>query len=149
MQRHSEFVDFPIQLWVEKTVSKEITDDEADESDADEADGETTEITDGADDDAPVVEDVDDETAEAGTDTKKKKTKAERRQEKKDKKNAQKGRNLTARLLRAEQKNKTKRPVDVSDVGSDDETMVTSHPSLHVPSYPSPHESSIHAVPCD
>ena len=72
---------------------------------------------------------------------KKKKTKAERRQEKKDKKNATKGRNLTARLMRAEQKNQTKRPVGVSDVGSDAKTMVSSHPSQHVSSHPSRNES--------
>ena len=29
IQRHSEFIDFPIELWTEKKVDKEITDDDS------------------------------------------------------------------------------------------------------------------------
>ena len=31
VKRHTEFVDFPLQLWTEKTEEKEVTDDEVDE----------------------------------------------------------------------------------------------------------------------
>eukprot|EP01029_Cantina_marsupialis_P020472 TRINITY_DN479_c0_g1_i1.p1 TRINITY_DN479_c0_g1~~TRINITY_DN479_c0_g1_i1.p1 ORF type:complete len:715 (-),score=286.67 TRINITY_DN479_c0_g1_i1:192-2288(-) len=33
VKTHSEFIDFPINLWVEKSEEKEVTDDEADEED--------------------------------------------------------------------------------------------------------------------
>merc|ERR1711968_195296 len=45
VKKHSEFIGFPIELWVEKTEEKEVTDDEDDEEDED--------------DDAPKVEEVD------------------------------------------------------------------------------------------
>merc|ERR1711907_113413 len=48
VKKHSEFIGFPIELWVEKTEEKEVTDDE-DEDDDDEEDD---------DDDKPKVEDV-------------------------------------------------------------------------------------------
>merc|ERR1712199_57566 len=45
VKKHSEFIGFPIELWVEKTEEKEVTDDEDDDEDDD--------------DDAPKVEEVD------------------------------------------------------------------------------------------
>merc|ERR1712159_265352 len=45
VKKHSEFIGFPIELWVEKTEEKEVTDDEDDEEEED--------------DDAPKVEEVD------------------------------------------------------------------------------------------
>merc|ERR1719230_1773157 len=56
VKKHSEFIGFPINLWVEKTTEKEVTDDEDEEDDDD--------------DEAPKVEDVTD-----AKDEKKKKTK--------------------------------------------------------------------------
>lgn len=58
VKKHSEFIGFPIKLYVEKTEEKEVTDDEEDE---DEKEG---------DDDKPTVEEVTEEEGE-----KKKKTK--------------------------------------------------------------------------
>merc|ERR1711998_655035 len=52
VKKHSEFIGFPIRLWVEKTEEKEVTDD---------------------DDDAPTVEDVTDDKDEENK--KEKKTK--------------------------------------------------------------------------
>merc|ERR1711871_1107964 len=45
VKKHSEFIGFPIELWVEKTEEKEVTDDEDDDEEED--------------DDAPKVEEVD------------------------------------------------------------------------------------------
>tara|TARA_X000000368_G_scaffold274216_2_gene217485 strand:- start:165 stop:2297 length:2133 start_codon:yes stop_codon:yes gene_type:complete len=50
VKKHSEFVDFPIKLYVEKTTEKEVTDDEEDEEDEENDEN-----------DAPKVEDVDEE----------------------------------------------------------------------------------------
>jgi molecular chaperone HtpG len=38
VKKHSEFIGFPIELWVEKTEEKEVTDDEDDEEDEDDDD---------------------------------------------------------------------------------------------------------------
>merc|ERR1719399_1064456 len=50
VKKHSEFIGFPIKLYVEKTEEKEVTDDEAEEEDEDE-EGE----------DGPKIEDVSEE----------------------------------------------------------------------------------------
>jgi molecular chaperone HtpG len=68
VKRHSEFIDFPIQLWTERKEDKEVTDDDvSDEDDADTTgddgveekadDGEDTEEA-ADDDDAPIVDDA-------------------------------------------------------------------------------------------
>merc|ERR1711975_176955 len=59
VKKHSEFIGFPIRLWVEKTEEKEVTDD--DEDDDDEEDDKKD---DDDDDDAPTVEDVTDDKDE-------------------------------------------------------------------------------------
>jgi molecular chaperone HtpG len=53
VKKHSEFIGFPISLWVEKSKDEEVTDDEA-EDEEDEKEGD--------DDESPKVEDVTDET---------------------------------------------------------------------------------------
>merc|ERR1739848_863199 len=55
VKKHSEFIGFPIRLWVEKTEEKEVTDDDEDDDDDDKDDD---------DDDAPTVEDVTDDKDE-------------------------------------------------------------------------------------
>merc|ERR1712070_1103889 len=55
VKKHSEFIGFPIELWVEKETEKEVEDD--DDDDDEDADKEK----DDEDDDAPKVEDVTDE----------------------------------------------------------------------------------------
>merc|ERR1711959_364889 len=55
VKKHSEFIGFPIRLWVEKTEEKEVTDDDEDDEDDDKDDD---------DDDAPTVEDVTDDKDE-------------------------------------------------------------------------------------
>merc|ERR1712146_189842 len=60
VKKHSEFIGFPIELWVEKTEEKEVTDDEDDDDDDDE-DG----------DDKPKVEEVNDDEGKKEKKTKK------------------------------------------------------------------------------
>merc|ERR1712006_16015 len=48
VKKHSEYIGFPSELWVEKTEEKEVTDDEDDDEDEDDEDG----------DDKPKVEEV-------------------------------------------------------------------------------------------
>jgi len=68
VKKHSEFIGFPINLWIEKTTEKEVTDDE-DEDDEDEDAAEKADDDEDDDDEAPKVEDVTDKAE------KKKKTK--------------------------------------------------------------------------
>merc|ERR1740130_1801961 len=66
-EKHSEFIGFPINLWIEKTTEKEVTDDEDEDEDEDADKAEADDDDD--DDEAPKVEDVTDKP------DKKKKTK--------------------------------------------------------------------------
>merc|ERR1712078_520864 len=52
VKKHSEFINYPISLWTEKTVDKEVDDDD---------DEEEEEKKDGEDDDEPKIEEVDEE----------------------------------------------------------------------------------------
>merc|ERR1712061_459998 len=49
VKKHSEFIGFPIKLYIEKTTEKEVTDDDDDDEDENE------------EDDKPKVEDVDED----------------------------------------------------------------------------------------
>merc|ERR1719230_1895131 len=60
VKKHSEFIGFPINLWVEKTTEKEVTDDEdEDEDEDDEPKVEDEDDDDDDEDDEPKVEDED------------------------------------------------------------------------------------------
>merc|ERR1711959_860959 len=53
VKKHSEFINYPISLWTEKTVDKEVDDDDDDDDDEDEAKGD--------DGDEPKIEEVEEE----------------------------------------------------------------------------------------
>merc|ERR1719195_2113270 len=67
VKKHSEFIGFPIELYVEKSKEKEVTDSESDDDKDKDKDKDKKE---GEDDDEPKIEEVDEATEE-----KKKKTK--------------------------------------------------------------------------
>jgi len=54
VKKHSEFIGFPIKLYVEKTTEKEVEDDDDDEEEEDKKDGDD-------EDDSPKIEDVSEE----------------------------------------------------------------------------------------
>merc|ERR1712146_576765 len=58
IKKHSEFIGFPISLWVEKTTEEEVTDDEDEDEDEDKKEENKDE-----DDDEPTVKDVTEEEA--------------------------------------------------------------------------------------
>merc|ERR1711871_870414 len=61
VKKHSEFINYPISLWTEKTVDKEVDDDDDEEEDKDGDDG-----------DEPKIEEVDEEEEETKKEKKKK-----------------------------------------------------------------------------
>merc|ERR1711894_686558 len=69
VKKHSQFIGYPIKLFVEKEREKEIEDDDAEEEKKEETEEEKKE-----EDDEPKIEDVDEDEDKAAGDKKKKKT---------------------------------------------------------------------------
>ena len=65
VKKHSEFINYPISLWTEKTVDKEVDDDDDEDEDADK----------GEDGDEPKIEEVEEEEEASKKEKKKKKVK--------------------------------------------------------------------------
>jgi len=64
VKKHSEFIGFPIKLYIEKTTEKEVTDDEDDDENENEnEEDEKPKVEDNDEDEKPKVEDVDEEDA--------------------------------------------------------------------------------------
>merc|ERR1712054_382365 len=66
VKKHSEFINYPISLWTEKTVDKEVSDDDDDDDEKDDK---------GEDGDDPKIEEVDEDKEEEKKEKKKKKVK--------------------------------------------------------------------------
>ena len=64
VKKHSEFISFPIELWIEKTTEKEVDDDEDDEKKDDEKKEEKKEGEEKKEDEGPKVEDTKEEKKE-------------------------------------------------------------------------------------
>jgi len=69
VKKHSEYIGFPIKLYIEKTTEKEVTDDE--DEDENENEKEEEEKEEKEEDEKPKVEDVDEEDAKKEKKTKK------------------------------------------------------------------------------
>ena len=69
VKKHSEFIDFPIHLYVEKTAEKQVTDDDTDNNE-DENEDENPEENEDQDEDKPLIEELDDKTNEQNTNKK-------------------------------------------------------------------------------
>merc|ERR1711966_488740 len=66
VKKHSEFINYPISLWIEKTTEKEVSDDEDEEDEKKEDD---------ADGDEPKIEEVDEDKEDEKKEKKTKKVK--------------------------------------------------------------------------
>merc|ERR1712159_701863 len=66
VKKHSEFINYPISLWIEKTTEKEVSDDEDEEEEKKDDD---------ADGDEPKIEEVDEDKEDEKKEKKKKKVK--------------------------------------------------------------------------